>query len=159
MQKMTRKKTFPNNTSPNGVRLPLGLLRQKTDNQRPGLADTNKDEKNMEQNNHHTGKATEPTAMTYGMSDELRNSDLLSRISSLSLSDKQCLIRYISEEVEVNSLEEDEWDRQDTTGLQPYTMDELYARIEASEEDVRNGRILTVEESRRQLREKYLWLQ
>jgi len=113
----------------------------------------------MEQNNHHTGKATEPTAMTYGMSDELRNSDLLSRISSLSLSDKQCLIRYISEEVEVNSLEEDEWDRQDTTGLQPYTMDELYARLQESHEQYLRGEYYTAEQSNAMLKEKYLWLQ
>ena len=103
--------------------------------------------------------ATEPTAMTYGMSDELRNSDLLDRINGLSIKDKQCLIRYISEEVEVEELEEDEWDRQDTSDLEPYTLDELYARIEASEEDIRNGRVLTVEQSREQLRKGFLWLQ
>ena len=62
--------------------------------------------------NHLSTKAAESFAMTYGMSDELRNSDLLTRISNLSVSDKQCLIRYISEEVEVDQLEEDEWDRQ-----------------------------------------------
>ena len=103
--------------------------------------------------------ASEPTAMTYGMSDELRNSDLLDRINGLSIQDKQCLIRYISEEVEVEELEEDEWDRQDTSDLKPYTLDELYARIEASEEDIRNGRVLTVEQSREQLRKGFLWLQ
>lgn len=112
---------------------------------------------NMERN---TGtKAAEPLAMTYGMSDELRNSDLLDRISNLSLSDKQCLIRYITEEVEVDQLEEDEWDRQDTTGLEPYTLDELYARIQQSEEDIKNGDVYTAEESRELLRKKYSWLQ
>ena len=104
-------------------------------------------------------RTAEPTAMTYGMSDELRNSDLLDRINGLSIKDKQCLIRYISEEVEVEELEEDEWDRQDTSDLMPYTLDELYARIEASEEDIRNGRVLTVEQSREQLRKRFLWLQ
>ena len=104
-------------------------------------------------------KAAEPLAMTYGMSDELRNSDLLDRISNLSLSDKQCLIRYITEEVEVDQLEEDEWDRQDTTGLEPYTLDELYARIQQSEEDIKNGDVYTAEESRELLRKKYSWLQ
>ena len=103
--------------------------------------------------------AAESFAMTYGMSDELRQSDLLNRISDLSISDKRCLVRYISEEVEKDQMEEDEWDRQDTSDLKPYTLDELYARIQESEEDIRNGRILTVEESRRQLREEFLWLQ
>ena len=108
----------------------------------------------------YTGtKAAEPLAMTYGMSDELRNSDLLDRISNLSLSDKQCLIRYISEEVEVDQLEEDEWDRQDTTGLEPYTLDELYARIQQSEEDIKNGDVYTEQEVRAELRKEFLWLQ
>ena len=102
---------------------------------------------------------SEPMAMTYGMSDELRNSDLLSRISSLSLSDKQCLIRYISEEVEVEGLEEDEWDRQDTTGLEPYTLDELYARIQHSEEEIRLGMVKTEQEAREELKREFLWLQ
>ena len=104
-------------------------------------------------------KAAEPLAMTYGMSDELRNSDLLDRISNLSLSDKQCLIRYISEEVEVDQLEEDEWDRQDTTGLEPYTLDELYARIQQSEEDIKNGDVYSEQEVRAELRREFLWLQ
>ena len=60
--------------------------------------------------------------MTYGMSDELRNSDLLSRISVLSLNDKQCLIRYIAEEVDQE--EEDPWETQDTSDLEPYTLDD-----------------------------------
>jgi len=114
----------------------------------------------MEHDNTFNGYiARETAAMTYGMSDKLLNSDLLQRIDELSISDKRCIISYISEEVEVNSLEEDEWDRQDTSDLEPYTLDELYARIEASEEDIKNGRVLTVEESRKQLREKFLWLQ
>jgi hypothetical protein len=32
--------------------------------------------------------------------------------------------------------------------LKPYTLDELYARIEASEEDIRKGNVLTAQESR-----------
>jgi hypothetical protein len=98
-------------------------------------------------------------AMTYGMSDELRNSDLLSRISNLSLSDKQCLVRYISEEVEVESLEEDEWDSQDTSDLEPYTLDELYARIEESHAACLRGEVLTEQEVREELRKEFLWLQ
>ena len=45
--------------------------------------------------------ASEPVAMTYGMSDYLINSGLLTQISELSTRDKQCLISYISEEVEL----------------------------------------------------------
>ena len=113
----------------------------------------------MEHKDGYNGNmVSEPLAMTYGMSDELRNSDLLSRISSLSLSDKQCLIRYISEEVEVEGLEEDEWDRQDTTGLEPYTLDELYARIEESHAAYLRGDVLTENEAREELKKEFLWL-
>ena len=104
-------------------------------------------------------KVAEPLAMTYGMSDELRNSDLLTRISSLSLSDKQCLMRYISEEVEVEGLEEDEWDRQDTTALEPYTLDELYARIQQSEDEIRRGKVKSEQQVREELKSEFLWLQ
>lgn len=113
----------------------------------------------MDCNKNKGNKVSEPMAMTYGMSDELRNSDLLSRISDLSFNDKQCLIRYISEEVEVEGLEDDEWDSQDASDLEPYTLDELYARIEASEEDIRKGNVLTAQESRELLKKEFLWLQ
>ena len=97
--------------------------------------------------------------MTCGMSDELLKSDLLSRISVLSLNDKQCLIRYISEEVEADQMgEEDPWETQDTTDLEPYTLEELYARIEESEKDIREGRVLTAEEAREELRKEFPWL-
>ena len=98
-------------------------------------------------------------ARTYGMSDMLRNSDLLRRISGLSTQDKRCLISYISEEVETEKLEEDEWDRQDTTDLEPYTLDELYARIQESHEQYLRGEYYTAEQSNALLKEKYLWLQ
>ena len=104
-------------------------------------------------------KAAEPMAMTYGMSDELLASDLLNRINGLSTKDKKCLIRYISEEVEVDELEEDEWDRQDTSNLEPYTLDELYARIQESHEQYLRGEYHTEEEVRKELKEEFLWLQ
>ena len=113
----------------------------------------------MEYDNTDHPKAAESFAMTYGMSDELRHGDLLSRISSLSLRDKQCLIRYISEEVETEQIEEDEWDLQDTSNLEPYTLDELYARIQESEEQYQRGEYYTAEQSNALLKEKYLWLQ
>ena len=112
----------------------------------------------MDKSDNSSFKAAEAFAMTYGMSDELTNSDLLRRISDLSLSDKQCLIRYISEEVEVDQLEEDEWDRQDTSDLEPYTIDELYARIELSHQAYLNGEVLTAENARKELENEFLWL-
>lgn len=112
----------------------------------------------MDCNDIDQPRAAESFAMTYGMSDELRHSDLLSRISSLSVSDKQCLIRYISEEVETDQMEEDEWDRKDTSDLKPYTLDELYARIQESEEQYQRGEYYTAEQSNALLKEKYLWL-
>ena len=104
-------------------------------------------------------KAAEPLAMTYGMSDELLNSDLLQRIDQLSTADKRCIISYISEEVEVDSFEEDEWDRQDTSDLEPYTLDELYARIQESHEQYLRGEYYTEEEVREELKKEFLWLQ
>lgn len=112
----------------------------------------------MKHENKYSNHVSEPIAMTYGMSDELRNSDILSRISGLSISDKRCLIGYISEEVEMENLEEDEWDLQDTSDLKPYTLDELYARIEESENDIREGRIYTEAEVREELRKEFPWL-
>jgi hypothetical protein len=109
-----------------------------------------------EKNNN---KVSEPTAMTYGMSDYLVNSGILSRISELSINDKRCLIGYISEEVEIESLEEDEWDRQDTSDLEPYTLEELYARIEESEAQFERGEYITAEESDAKLKEEFSWLQ
>ena len=110
----------------------------------------------MEQNNTYNGHtACETAAMTYGMSDELLQSDLLQRIDRLSNSDKRCIISYISEEVEVNSLEEDEWDRQDTSDLEPYTLDELYARIQESHEQYLRGEYYTEEEVRKELKEEF----
>ena len=126
----------------------------------------------MEHNNYTANRASEPLAMTCGMSDELLKSDLtngmsdellksdlLSRISVLSLNDKQCLIRYISEEVEADQTgEEDPWETQDTSDLEPYTLEELYARIEESEKAIREGRVLTAEEAREELRKEFPWL-
>jgi hypothetical protein len=43
--------------------------------------------------------------------------------------------------------------------LPPYTLDELYARIEKSHEAYLRGEYVTAEESNALLKEKYLWLQ
>ncbi len=105
-------------------------------------------------------KAEEPMAMTYGMSDYLVNSGLLTRISDLSIKDKKCLLCYIAQEVAVDESEEDDvdWDLMDKD-LEPYTLDELYARIEKSHAAYLCGDFVTAEESNALLKEKYLWLQ
>ena len=113
---------------------------------------------NMEHNNMFNTKPTAPLAMTYGMSDELRNSDLLSRISVLSLSDKQCLIRYITEEVETYQMEENPWETQDTSDLEPYTLEELRARLRESHEQYLRGEYNTEEEVREEMRKEFPWL-
>ena len=99
--------------------------------------------------------ASEPVTMTYGMSEYLLNSGLLTQISDLSTRDKQCLISYISEEVEVEELEEDEWDHQDTSDLKPYTLDELYARLQESHEQYLRGEYYTEEEVRAELKKEF----
>ena len=127
---------------------------------RPRASEENKKKIDMEYDDvYKANMVSEPMAMTYGMSDELRNSDLLRRISDLSLSDKQCLMRYISEEVEVEGIQEDEWDRQDISDVEPYTMEELYARIEASHQQYLRGEYQTEEEVREELRKEFSWLQ
>jgi hypothetical protein len=96
--------------------------------------------------------ASEPVAMTYGMSDYLLNSGLLTQISDLSTRDKQCLISYISEEVAEETDDDDvDWDLMDKD-LPPYTLDELYARIEESHAAYLRGEVLTAKEAREQLR-------
>jgi hypothetical protein len=104
--------------------------------------------------------AEEPMAMTYGMSDYLVNSGLLTQISSLSTKDKQCLLGYIAQEVADSEAEEDDvdWDLMDKD-LPPYTLDELHARIEESHASYLRGDYVTAEESNTLLKEKYLWLQ
>ena len=97
--------------------------------------------------------------LTNGMSDELLQSDLLSRISVLSLNDKQCLIRYISEEVEADQMgEEDPWETQDTSDLEPYTLEELRARLRESHEQYLRGEYQTEEEVREEMRKEFPWL-
>lgn len=104
-------------------------------------------------------KACEPVAMTYGMSDNLLNSGLLRKISDLSTSDKQCLIAYISQEVAEEEDDDDvDWNAIDTD-LPPYTLDELYARIEESHQQYLRGEYITEAESREMLKKEFLWLQ
>lgn len=79
----------------------------------------------------------EPAARTYGMSEALTGSDLLSRIRGLSLQDKRCLLRYIEDDV----LEADDdalWDSFPRGVLfNPYehTQEEIAAYIDMLEEE------------------------
>ncbi|MBR0180511.1 MAG: hypothetical protein IJQ04_02445 [Prevotella sp.] len=91
---------------------------------------------------------------SYGMSDKLRNSGILSIVTDLSHEDKACLIRYIheSEEMDIHNFEElnDE--------QEPYTMEELNARIDEAEEEIERGEGKTFNEMMNGFREKLLWL-
>ena len=105
-------------------------------------------------------KVREPAAMTYGMSDYLVNSGLLSQISNLSTKDKQYLMGYIAQEVAEEEAEEDDvdWNLIDKD-LPPYTLDELYARIEESHQQYLKGEYMTEAEVREELKKEFSWLQ
>ncbi len=93
-------------------------------------------------------------AHTYGMSDELRDSGLLSTILGLSSQDKACLIRFIHESENHNLDVFDEiYD-----DMQPYTMEELNARIDETEEEIERGEGKSFEEMMNGFREQLLWL-
>ncbi len=104
-------------------------------------------------------KVCEPVAMTYGMSENLVNSGLLTQISSLSTADKRCLIGYITQEVvSEEDIDDDEvWDSYNS-GLPPYTLEELYARIDESHQQYLRGEVYTEEESREELKREFPWL-
>ena len=110
---------------------------------------------NLNKNVNMSDFASEPeAALTYGMSDELRNSGLLSQVRNLSHEDKACLIRYIyiTDKPETTSFEELEDDQC------PYTMEELNARIDEAEEEIDRGEGKSFEEMMAGFREKLLWL-
>ena len=93
-------------------------------------------------------------AATYGMSSKLMDSGLLSIVRDLSHEDKTCLIRYIHE-TEVSNIEDFE-DLNDNQ--EPYTMEELYARIDEAEAGMERGEGKTFEEMMNGFRNKLLWL-
>ena len=104
-------------------------------------------------------KVREPAAMTYGMSDYLVNSGLLSQISNLSTKDKQYLMGYIAQEVAEETEEDDvDWNLIDKD-LPPYTLDELYARIEESHQQYLKGEYMTEAEVREELKKEFSRLQ
>jgi len=100
--------------------------------------------------------ASEPSAaLTYGMSSELRNSDLLWRISNLEHQDKICLVQYITHEME-NETEEDEvWDK---LGIGPQSIEEAKMRLDEAEAEFDRGEYSTEEEVRAELRAEFPWL-
>ena len=88
------------------------------------------------------------------MSAELRDSGLLSMINNLSSKDKTCLIRYIHgmEDAGQESFE----DLSDDT--QPYTMEELNARIDEVEAEIENGGGKSFKEMMDGFKQELLWL-
>jgi len=97
--------------------------------------------------------ASEPALAVYGMSPELRNSDLLQRIRNLSESDKECLIRYICHFVDTDDV----YERLDDH-LPPYTMEELNARIDEAEQEMDSGGGKTFDEMMAGFKKELLWL-
>ena len=103
----------------------------------------------------HRDIVEEPaSALTYGMSSELRESGLLGMIRDLSHDDKACLIRYLHEtEAPDIAAFEDLDDNQ-----QPYTLEELNARIDEAEAEAERGGGKSFDEMMNGFREKLLWL-
>ena len=55
----------------------------------------------MMSDNTHKDMASEPIAMTYGMSSSLRKSKLLNDVQKISREDKYCLVRYLYDTDEI----------------------------------------------------------
>ena len=96
----------------------------------------------------------EPAALTYGMSTELRESDLLLKIRDLSRDDKKCLIRYLHQ---IDDQVDKEMEFLDYNS-EPYTMEELNARIDEAEEGIEKGEGKSFEEMMNGFRRELLWL-
>ena len=105
----------------------------------------------MKEKKENSNMVSEPMAMTYGMSDNLVNSGLLTQIRDLSTADKRCLIGYITQELAYEETDDD-------VDLPPYTLDELYARIDESHQQYLRGEYITAEESDAKLKEDYILL-
>ena len=115
----------------------------------------------MDDNNKYYSEVSEPTAMTYGMSEALLSSGLLTQIHALTTQDKKCLIGYITQDVANDDDDGDDdvdWDKMDKD-LPPYTLDELYARIDESHGQYLRGEYSTEAEVREELRKEFRWLQ
>ena len=104
--------------------------------------------------NKHNDMASEPVASTYGMSAELRNSRLLNEVQNLSREDRHCLVRYIydSESAGLDDFSEMNDEQQ------PYTMEELNARIDEAEAEIERGEGKSFDEMMAGFRKELLWL-
>lgn len=112
----------------------------------------------MEENNKYNGEVCESMAMTYGMSDALLSSGLLTQIHALTTQDKKCLIGYITQDVANDDDDDVDWDTMDSD-LPPYTLEELNARIDESHQQYLRGEYMTEAEVREELKKEFLWLQ
>lgn len=95
------------------------------------------------------------------MSEALLSSGLLTQIHALTTQDKKCLIGYITQDVANDDDDGDDdvdWDKMDKD-LPPYTLDELYARIDESHGQYLRGEYSTEAEVREELRKEFRWLQ
>lgn len=110
--------------------------------------------KKMEKNSHNDVVCEPAASLLYGMSESLRNSGLLSQVRGLSHEDKACLIRYIYEidEQDADAYNEIKDDNQ------PYTMEELNARIDEAEAEMDRGEGKTFEEMMSGFKQQLLWL-
>ena len=105
-------------------------------------------------NKTHDDLVSEPAAVTYGMSDELRNSSLLCEVGKLSRKDKECLVKYIFE-TEETGLEAFDTFNDDQ---QPYTLEELNARIDEVEEEIERGEGKSFQDMIEGFKKELLWL-
>jgi hypothetical protein len=96
----------------------------------------------------------EPAALTYGMSAELAESDLLLKIRDLSRDDKKCLIRYLHQ---IDDQVDEEMEFLDYNP-EPYTIEELNARIDEAEVGIEKGEGKSFEEMMNGFRRELLWL-
>lgn len=104
--------------------------------------------------NRHKDFVSEPAAATYGMSTGLRNSKLLNEVQQLSREDRHCLVRYIydSENTGLDDFGEINDEQQ------PYTMEELNARIDEAEAEIDRGEGKSFDEMVAGFRKELLWL-
>ena len=144
-----RKRVKLERDSPQGLKSSSGF---------DSLMNTKGKKKKMKEKKENSNMVSEPMAMTYGMSDNLVNSGLLTQIRDLSTADKRCLIGYITQELAYEETDDDvDW-RAIDSNLPPYTLDELYARIDESHQQYLRGEYITAEESDAKLKEDYILL-
>lgn len=99
--------------------------------------------------------ANEPSAsMTYGMSDTLRDSGLLRQVENLNHKDRIDLIRYI---YRIDSPDVNAYDNL-CDDEQPYTVEELYARLDESEAEAERGEGMSFDDMMSGFKEQLPWL-